>query len=66
MTKIQQVNNDVIKGKISTICWDCATTFSMKPPYDGTYTAYVGKCDICHETKTVASARKLLGHHKFL
>ena len=62
----EEIASKVKSGEIRTSCWDCAEKHRIQPKYDGTYTQYLGACQICKETKPVTSAAKLFGYHHFL
>jgi hypothetical protein len=53
-------------GESHYVCWDCASKYRDREPYDGTYTQHNGTCYICEKEKPVASSRKLFGFHKFI
>ena len=60
----KEVRDKVISGEIYWACIECAKEHRNKEPYDGTYTFHEGKCEICKEDKSIASAKKLFGHYK--
>ena len=62
----EEIQAKVRSGEIYWSCFDCAAKLRSDPPYDGTYTQHSGICQICNETKTVTSARKLFGYHQFI
>jgi len=60
-----KVQAAVKNGEIVYCCWDCAARLRSDPPYDGTFTTRTGVCQICNETTTITSAKKLFGYHRF-
>lgn len=62
----KKVQAAVKSGEIHFCCSDCAAELRSDPPYDGTYTQHHGTCPICQQDKTVTSAMKLFGYHKFI
>ncbi len=61
-----KVARKVKRGEITTCCFDCADKHRDKPMYDGTYSMWIGTCQVCKKDKQVTSAMKAFGFHKFL
>ena len=61
-----EIVEKVKQGKIYLSCFDCAEKYRDRPMYNGTFTVREGICEICGEKKSVTSASKLFGFHKFL
>ena len=60
------IDEQVKSREITKCCWDCAEKHRTQEPYKGTYTTYIGTCQICGKEKQVTSAYKLFGYHHFL
>jgi len=63
---MNNINHQVQHEVITISCWDCAIKHRIHEPYDRTYTARNGTCQICNEQTQVTSAQKLFGYHKII
>jgi len=67
MVKADKILDDVMKGKITKACFDCADEYRAK---DKSCYALVttrnGVCDICKEEKQVGSPLKLFGYYQMI
>ena len=68
--KTKQTQKEILKkvenGSIHFCCFDCGDLYREGESYDGSFTCHGGVCEICGENKTISSARKIFGNHKFL
>ena len=65
-TKEEQRAQDCINGENHYVCFDCRDKYSSREPSDTAVTCRNGDCHICEEHTTVASSRKLFGHHRMI
>jgi len=66
LTLSDAICGSVKENLVKFVCSDCATKHRKHEPYDGTYTAHIGSCEICGKEKQITSAKKLFGYHIFV